>query len=157
MVKYGAMPSAEPSIPGLPRQGTWKLGIGLRRSRFFREAAGTYGTQLIMAGFSLVSSIIVTRVLGPAGRGDYAAAVAIGAIGVQLLNLGLSSSNSYFVAKDRPLLPQLLATALAASFLLGGLGAATLGATFYAWSRAPLHGRLLALSLVWIPFGLAYM
>jgi O-antigen/teichoic acid export membrane protein len=138
-------------------QGTWRLGDGLRGSRFFRQAAATYGTQLLMAVFGLASTIIVARALGPAGRGEYAVAVAIGAIGVQLFNLGLPSANSYFVARDRTLLPSLLANALCASFLFGAAAALAVGVELLLWGRAPLHGPLLWFSVLWIPVGLAYL
>ncbi len=127
------------------------------QSRFVRQAAGTYGTQLLMAVFGLASSIIVARALGPAGRGEYAVAVAIGAIGVQLLNLGLPSANSYFVSQDRTLLPSLLANALCASFIFGAAAAVAVSIELLLWGRAPLRGPLLWFSLLWIPFGLAYL
>jgi O-antigen/teichoic acid export membrane protein len=129
----------------------------VRRSGFFRQAVSTYGTQLLMAVLSLVASVIIARALGPGGRGDYAVAMTMGIIGVQLGNLGLQSTNSYFVAKDRALLPTLLANSLSISFLLGGAAAVVLGAVFHFWAKAPVHGRLLWLTLVWIPFGLAYL
>ena len=129
----------------------------LRRSPFFRQTLGTYGTQLLVAVISLATSAIVARALGPAGRGDYAVAMAIGLIGVQLGNLGLQSSNSYFVAKDRLLLPNVLANSQVASFAVGGGGAAALGFTFHLWANAPVHGRLLWLAALWIPLGLAYL
>lgn len=118
---------------------------------------GTYGTQMAMAALSLVSSPIIARALGPAGRGDYAVAMAIGLLGVQLGNLGLPSTNSYLLAKNRTLLPPLLANSLLASFLVGGAGAIMLAAVmdFSAW--APIHGRLLWLAVLRIPFGMAYL
>jgi len=126
-------------------------------SRFLRQVFGTYSTQLIMAVLSMVSSVVIARALGPAGRGQYAVAIAIGLIGVQLGNFGLQSTNTYFVAKDRSLLPSLVGNALITSFVLGGLGAAALATIFQSWPNAPLHGRLLWLAAVWIPCGLAYL
>ncbi len=143
--------------PTDPRHSWLRFQDEIVRSRFARQAAGTYGTQLLMAVLGLVSSIIVARALGPSGRGDYAVAVAISAVGVQFLNLGLPSANSYFVSQDRTLLPALLANSLYASFLFGGAAALVVGAAFYFWSHAPLHGALLGLSLLWIPFSLAYL
>ena len=126
-------------------------------SSFIRQAAGTYSTQLLMAALGVCSSVIAARALGPAGRGTYAVAAAIGAIGVQFLNLGLHSTNSYFLSKDHSLLPSLLANALFAGFLLGGAGAIVLGGTFYLWNQAPLNGFMLLLAVLWIPVGTAYL
>ena len=110
-----------------------------------------------MAALGVCSSVIAARALGPAGRGTYAVAAAIGAIGVQFLNLGLHSTNSYFLSKDHSLLPSLLANALFAGFLLGGTGAMALGGAFYIWRQAPLSGFMLVLALIWIPVGTAYL
>jgi O-antigen/teichoic acid export membrane protein len=87
----------------------------------------------------------------------FAVAAAVGAIGVQFGNLGLHASNTYFVAKDRELLPVLVGNTLVVSLGLGGT-AALFGWILAATSPklAPLPGTLLALALAWIPFGLAY-
>ena len=60
----------------------------------------TYATRILLIGIGLVSAVIVARLLGPQGRGIYAVAAATGALGVQFGNLGLHTSNIYFVARD---------------------------------------------------------
>src|SRR5436309_959189 len=64
----------------------------------------TYITQILRVALGLVLTIMVARILGPQGRGLYAVALAIGALGVQVGNFGLGSSNIYYVAKDHDLL-----------------------------------------------------
>ncbi|MGA8764666.1 MAG: oligosaccharide flippase family protein [Candidatus Sulfotelmatobacter sp.] len=130
----------------------------LVRSTLFRQALGTYGTQLTVAAIGVVVSAIVTRILGPEGRGKYSVAMAVGMIGVQLGHLGLHATNSYFVARDRSVLPSLVANALISSFVIGGCAATLAGAVFWLWPRlAPIYGWLLVLSLAWIPVNLAYL
>jgi O-antigen/teichoic acid export membrane protein len=130
----------------------------LYTSDFARKVVETFGTRLLLIGIGLITGVIVTRTLGPEGRGLYAAATAIGAIGVQFGNLGLHASNTYYVAQERTLLPKLLGNSLLVSFGWGGL--AILGAwlIFSLWpALAPVQGALLAFALMVIPFNLAYL
>jgi O-antigen/teichoic acid export membrane protein len=127
-------------------------------SDFIRKVAETFGTRILLIGIGLVTSVIVARILGPEGRGLYAVAATIGAIGVQFGNLGLHASNTYYLARDRSLLPALVGNSLLIGFVFGGLGAALAWVVFHLWPRiAPLQGLLLILGLSWIPLGLTYM
>jgi O-antigen/teichoic acid export membrane protein len=124
-------------------------------SHFVRQVLETYLTRVLVVALGLVNSILVTRILGPEGRGLFAVATTLAAIGVQLGNLGLHSSNTYYVSRERTLLPTLLGNSLLVSS-----GAA--GATFVAYlllstrpELTPLTGPLLILALVSIPVGLS--
>ena len=127
-------------------------------SDFVRKVAETFATRVLLIGIGLITSVIVARILGPEGRGLYAVAAAIGAIGVQFGNLGLHASNTYYVAKDRSLLPALVGNTFVVSFAFGGGGAFAAWIVFSLWpDLAPVNGFLLIIALTWIPFGLAYM
>lgn len=127
-------------------------------SDFVRKVAETFATRVFLIGIGLITSVIVARVLGPEGRGLYAVAAAIGAIGAQFGNLGLHASNTYYVAKDRSLLPALVGNTIVVSFAFGGGGAFAAWIVFSVWpDLAPVNGFLLFIALVWVPFGLAYM
>jgi len=118
----------------------------------------TFVTRILLIGIGLVTSVIVARILGPEGRGLYAVALAVGAIGMQFGNLGLHASNTYFVSRDRSLLPFLVSNTLLVSFAFGGTCALLAGIAFALWPRiAPLQGHLLTLTLISIPVGLAYL
>lgn len=142
---------------------TWRTNVALWRRRLFasdfaRKVLETFGTRVLLLGIGLATGVLITRALGPEGRGLYAAAVAIGAIGVQFGNLGLHASNTYYVAQDRARLPALLGNTLAVSLGLGSVAAALTWWLFQSWpALAPVHGTLLALALIWIPLGLAYL
>ena len=126
------------------------------QSGFVRAVAETYATQITLIVVGLATTVIVTRSLGPAGRGLYSVAMAVGFLGVQFGNWGFPASNTYYLAKDRTLLPQLLGNSLLLSFVVGGIGSATIGLAFYLYPRwEPVHGLLLVLGLSWIPVGLA--
>jgi O-antigen/teichoic acid export membrane protein len=118
----------------------------------------TFSTRIILIVFSLMTSVIIARSLGPEGRGLYALALTIGVLGIQLTNLGLHSSNTFYVARDSNLLAPLMGNSLLISFSLGGLCAVIIGLVFYAFPEmAPVQGPILYMALAWIPFGLAYL
>lgn len=154
-------PAPDPVMisPGREPDGNWRAHV--RRaaaSDFLHKAVSTYATQVGVVLIGLLTSAIVARILGPAGRGRYAVAAAVGFLGVQFGNLGLHVSNTYSVAKDRKLLPVLLANTMLLSFVGGGLGAALVGVVFvFAPQWFPVEGWLLLLALVGVPFGLAYL
>ena len=134
------------------------LYYDLINSDFVRKVAETFATRILLIGIGLVTSVIVARILGPEGQGLYAVAVVIGVIGVQFANMGLHASNTYYVARDRKLLPSLVGNTLVASFVFGGIGAAITLVIFSMWPKlSPIDGPLLTLALLWIPLGLAYM
>ena len=127
-------------------------------SDFIRKVGETFATRVLLIGIGLVTSVIVARILGPEGRGLYAVAITIGAVGVQFCNLGLHASNTYYVAGDRRLLPALAANTIILSLAVGGVSTALIWVIFRLWPQmAPVRGLVLILSLLWIPFGLAYM
>jgi O-antigen/teichoic acid export membrane protein len=127
----------------------------LLSSGFVRQVGETYFTQVAVVMLGVVNSVLVTRLLGPEGRGFFAVAVTLTAVGVQLGNLGLHSSNTYRVARDPSLLPGLVANSLAVSGVAGAL-ALVAHLALGAWpSLAPLRDPLLTLSLAAIPLGLA--
>lgn len=120
-----------------------------------RQVASTFGTRLLLVAISLITSVLIARSLGPEGRGMYAVAATIGALGVQFMDLGLHASNTFYVARDPTLLPRLLGNSLWAATLAGGLGSALAWCLFAGWpSIAPLGEPLLTLALAWIPLGL---
>jgi O-antigen/teichoic acid export membrane protein len=127
-------------------------------SDFFRKVTETYVTQISLIVVGVATTVVVARILGPEGRGFLAVAVAISGLGVQFGNLGLNVSNTYYVAKDRSLLPKLLGNTLVISLGLIGIGAFTVYLFLQGRPQwTPVHGNLLILVLAWVPFGLAYM
>jgi O-antigen/teichoic acid export membrane protein len=134
------------------------LEVRAASSDFVRKALETYVTQVSALGLGIFTSVVAARILGPAGCGQYAVAVAIAAVGVQLGNLGLHTSNTYAVARNRELLPTLLANSLLASFLIGSACASLAGFLFVLRPAiAPVKGALSLLSLIWIPIALAQL
>jgi O-antigen/teichoic acid export membrane protein len=125
---------------------------------FAQKVAATLGTRVFLVGIGLVTSVLVARSLGPEGRGLYAVAVAVGAIGVQLGNLGLHASNTWAVSRDPKLLPTLIANSLLVSLVIGGVGALVAWIVLTALPGiVDLKPTLLVLGLLAVPIGLAYL
>ena len=132
----------------------WRIAAGTELRRNVLE---TYGTRVLVVFVTFATAVVVARELGPAGRGLYAVAATLGAIGAQFGNLGLHASNIYFVAKDRTHLPALLGNTLAV-VAVSCLVAAVSGILFVYWpSLSPLHGTLLLLAMAFVPVSLAYL
>src|SRR5579862_7981869 len=73
-------------------------------SDLVHKISETYATQVLNIGLMLITTVLITRSLGPHGRGIYAVAMAIGTLGVHLSNGGLHFSNTYYLARDQKLL-----------------------------------------------------
>jgi O-antigen/teichoic acid export membrane protein len=132
----------------------WRIAAGTELRRNVLE---TYGTRVLVVFVTFATAVVVARELGPTGRGLYAVAATLGAIGAQFGNFGLHASNIYFVARDRTHLPALIGNTLAV-VALSCLVAAVSGVLFVYWpSLSPLHGTLLLLAMAFVPISLAYL
>ena len=132
----------------------WRIAAGTELRRNVLE---TYGTRVLVVVLTFATAVVIARELGPTGRGLYAVAATLGAIGAQFGNLGLHASNIYYVAKDRTLLPALVGNTLAVvlvACLVAGLS--WIGFVFWP-TLSPVHGTLLLLALASVPIGLAYL
>jgi O-antigen/teichoic acid export membrane protein len=130
----------------------------LYKSDYFAKVAETFTTRILLILLSLVTGIIIARTLGPEGRGTFAIAMVIGTMGVQFTNIGIHSSNTHYVARDPKLLGPLLGNSLLISFSFGVLAAGIGWIMFVLFPQlSPIKDNLLLLSLIWIPFGLAYL
>jgi O-antigen/teichoic acid export membrane protein len=129
-----------------------------KASDFLQKVAETFLTRILLIGIGLITSVIVARILGPEGRGLYAVAATIAALGVQFGNLGLHASNTYYVAQRPDLLSSLMGNTLVVSFGAGSLGSIVTLSILSKWPHlVQIEGSLLILALVTIPFGLAYL
>ena len=132
--------------------------LKVRHSEFVVSVAETFATRIFAILTGLVVSVLVTRALGPEGRGVYAMAMALWALGTQFANLGVQSSNVYVVSKQPHQLPHLIGNSLWLGALFGFMAAAFIalvGVLFPQW--LPVKGMVLWLTLGLIPIGLATM
>jgi O-antigen/teichoic acid export membrane protein len=137
----------------------WRALIGTaRRSHVVRNIGATVASRGILIGIGLVSSVLIARALGPEGRGIFGVATVVAALGAQLGNAGLHSSNTYFVARDRGLLPTLLGNSLLVGLGLASVVSAIVGAALFLHPAVtPLHDWMLVLAVIAIPLGISYL
>lgn len=83
---------------------------------------------LLSRGIQLVSgfagTVVTARFLGPDARGEYFYVITLTLVIVQFANLGLQSSNTFYVAREGRLLSPLVTNSVWVSLALGGGGAA---------------------------------
>src|SRR5437016_718487 len=79
----------------------------------------TVATRFVIYGLLCLINVATARFLGPEGRGEYYIAVTFVVLTTQLCNLGIHSSNSYYVAKNESLLAPLLANSVWVSLVMG--------------------------------------
>ena len=106
-----------------------ELGASVPRRRSpVVNVIGTYGANVAGAVLGLVNVLIVSRTLGPEGRGQVAFVLTMAMLVSQLSNLGVQSAVMNFGGRDRKLLPSLAGTSVALSLLLGAaaIGVVTL-------------------------------
>jgi O-antigen/teichoic acid export membrane protein len=87
------------NLAPLARRFSTYLGRQARRQSA-RDLLTTTGANLVIAGTSAVGGVLAARLLGPAGRGELAVAVAWAAILTVIASLGLPQALTYSVARD---------------------------------------------------------
>lgn len=127
----------------------------LRASEAAKDIIETFGIRVGMLGIGLISSIVVTRALGPAGRGEFAFAAALAGLIAQFGNFGLHAANTYYGSKSPTLLPGLLSNSLWVSLTVGLITAAGLAtARLVAHVSLPVSGAMLVLVAASVPLGI---
>lgn len=129
-----------------------------RSSDFVYKVTETYGVKLIVLVLNMITHILIARVLGPEGRGEYASALALCTVGVQFCTLGLHSSNAYYSARKADMVGYLLSNSFVTSFVYGSFFAISMYLFFMIFPNlAPINGELLTLSLITLPVTLFYL
>ncbi len=127
-------------------------------SDFGKKVAETYLTQIFLILIGLITTIIITRSLGPTGRGLYATAMAIGAVGVQFGHFGTTASNTYHLGQDPKSLPNLFANSILLTLVVAAF-VSIVTALFVTFrpNYLPVQGTLLWLGILYIPLGLNFL
>lgn len=113
--------------------------------------------QAAVYGLGFVTSIVVTQALGATGRGEYYVAIVAASACVAIINIGLNSAITAFVAERRSTLDMLSRNASFAALLLGPTGVALMLFAFLAlrssvFDSVALEDYLIAIATV--PFAL---
>ena len=129
-----------------------------KKSDLVTKIGETFATRIVQLVLSLGTSVLLARALGPEGRGEFALAVTLCAVIVQIANLGLHSANTYYSARSHGgRINELIGNSLLISLVLI-IPCLFLGLIFYSFKdQAPVTGWLLILALAAAPVGLFYM
>jgi O-antigen/teichoic acid export membrane protein len=109
-----AIIGAPPAAPITPVEagvfGSFTSGVAL-----------TIATRLMMLLGTVGASVIVARWLGPEGLGSLSVLNTTVVLALSIGSLGLTSANTYFIAKDRQTLAPVWANAIGFALIVGGL------------------------------------
>jgi O-antigen/teichoic acid export membrane protein len=113
----------------------------------------TYGTNLTVAVLSLANVLIVSRALGPEGRGDVVFLAAMAFFTAMLASAGIEESNANFAASEPPLRRALATNSVVLALLLGVLAAGVVQGLIAAFPAVagPSSSALRWLTLGFIP------
>ncbi len=121
---------------------------------FATRVGGTLVARGLGLAVGVTSSIVTARWLGAEGRGILATLAALTGLVLQIGNLGLHSSNVYFMAREPGRARVILANALWTSVAMGIAGAVVCLGVFHGWPEilgaVPL--ALLLVTCVALPF-----
>lgn len=71
------------------------------RNQFVRRVAGVFSARVVQFGTGMVTSFLLSRLLGPAGRGEFALAILVPSTLFALGQLGLPAAFSFFAGRGR--------------------------------------------------------
>ncbi|MGF7117959.1 oligosaccharide flippase family protein [Methanobacterium oryzae] len=126
---------------------------------FLKNVSITFFSQILILITGFVLSVVIARYLGPSGKGILAFLATITSIGLQLSNLGLHASNTYYVSKDKSFLPRLARNSIFSSILFGFMVILILY-SFYLLKPeffANISPILFVITLLAIPFQLLFL
>lgn len=122
------------------------------------SVAGTAGMRVGVLILGLGSTVALARGLGPGGRGVYALAMSLAAIGSVAVDLGFRSANTYFVSRQPQALAVLVSNTVALALALATLGSGLVGLGWVLGLNAtPLSLPLLLLTVAWLPVSIIFL
>jgi len=86
---------------------------------FLKNSAITFFTDISSLVLSFIAMIILTRVLGPGGKGIYSLILLIPGMMMTFGSFGLESANAYFIASKKYKVQEVFSNSLILVFLLG--------------------------------------
>ncbi len=86
--------------------------MSARSRSFARSAAFTFGTNVTVAALSLFNVLIISRALGPGGRGDVAFLITISLVTASISSLGIHQASANLAGTSPELRPSLATNAL---------------------------------------------
>lgn len=94
-----AEPTAPEGRPARPDNQPAAQPAPHERGQFARRVAGVFTTQIGLFAIAIVNSILLARILGPAGKGTYGAVVTLPAMLSSFGTLGLPAAANYYAGR----------------------------------------------------------
>lgn len=91
--------------------------------RFLGNVALTIGTRVALLACGIITAILTAKLLGPAGRGQYAYITTLGLIASQLGTMGLATNNARLAATDSTTIGPLAANTFWIALSIGSIAA----------------------------------
>ncbi len=114
----------------------------------FWDVIKTTVIRIVLIMIGLAFNIITARMLGPANRGIYYFICSLSMVIVQFSFLGLTSSNTYIVAKRKALLGKLASNSVIVTLVIGGLSSVTCALFYALFSKTTTHYEWFLLLMV---------
>lgn len=89
--------------------------------KFFKNTLNTFIAQIAVFAFSFTALAVISRILGPEGRGIYALIILIPSLLIAFGSFGLDSSNTYFTGKKTYKTEDIVFNSVASSLFLGAV------------------------------------
>ncbi|HEY1598574.1 MAG TPA: oligosaccharide flippase family protein [Pirellulales bacterium] len=96
-----------------------------------RNSLNIFTTRLLTLPITILTSILVAIVLGPANRGIYGFLVLMGGFALPLLMFGFGASVTYFISNKRYAVRDIFLTCVTVGVMQGTVGACLLGLLWY--------------------------
>jgi O-antigen/teichoic acid export membrane protein len=111
-------------VPEQGRSDGSQRATGPQRASAASATIITYGTNLLVAVLSLANVLIVSRTLGPTGRGEVAFLTAIAFFSSSLFSAGIEESNANLGASEPSVRRSLATNSVVLALMLGALAVA---------------------------------
>lgn len=87
-----------------------------------RDSTITFSTRILIFVLQIITGIILARVLGPTGRGEFALLILIPTFIVMIGSLGIEVSNIYFTGSNKYNIKYIISSSLISAVLFGLIG-----------------------------------
>ena len=115
---------------------------------FVKNSLGVFATRIVMILISLVGSIIVNRILGPANRGAMEVLLLVPYLLVSFGHMGIGNANLYFIGKNKYPIQKVTSNSVSLSLILGTALILIAYVSFYLYRNSLFRG---------IPFNYTYL
>jgi O-antigen/teichoic acid export membrane protein len=96
-----------------------RVESGRNRVTFARNASITFATRAALVLIGLAMSVVMARVLGPAGKGIFSLAVVASSMVFHATNLGAGAASGYYLGRKKTPIAELAGNLLSLSVVIG--------------------------------------